>query len=130
MSKMMGGMMGNKNSSMGGGMMNMMKMMMGKSKTSGDEAEGEAPWDMCKKMMSNMSEGFEIAKYATPELRSMFEDWLQQIQDEISKYIEETNSTDNEKIAEHFKISNESVNFILTKLAKIGKIKLKVDKKD
>ncbi len=122
MMNMMSAMMGDKGS---GGMM---KSMMGGSEGSGEEPEG--PWDMCKKMMSTMGRTSELATFATPEVRELFEEWATQIEEEIFAYVQESKTDNTEKIAEHFKLSRNSVTFFLTRLAKKGKINLKAQKID
>jgi hypothetical protein len=108
MPKMMGSMMGN---GTGSPMMNMMSMMMGGKgpmNSTGDqntaESQNEMPWDMCKKMMSSMSKTSELATFATPEVRQLFEEWSAQIEEEIMNYIRESKTNETEKIAEHFKL--------------------------
>jgi DNA-binding CsgD family transcriptional regulator len=132
MPKMMGSMMGGGSSSP---MMNMMSMMMGGKgpmNMTGDEnaIEGqiEMPWDMCKKMMSSMNKTSELATFATPEVRQLFEEWATQIEEEIMDYIKESKTDETEKIAEHFKLSQNSVTYFLTRLATKGKINLKAQK--
>jgi hypothetical protein len=134
MPKMMGSMMGGGS---GSPMMNMMSMMMGGKgpmNMMGDqtstEGQNEMPWDMCKKMMSSMSKTSELATFATPEVRQLFEEWSTQIEEEIMTYIRESKTNETEKIAEHFKLSRESVTYFLTRLAKKGKINLKAQKVD
>ncbi len=118
-SKMMENMMG------GDGMpsmMNMMKGMMGSSKSdNGDEFN---PMDMCKKMMQTYSQSNEMAEFATPELRRLFEEWLQLINEEILHFLKDEDSIDPKIIAKKFNLSEESVNYILGKLAQQGKLKL------
>ncbi len=59
---------------------------------------------------------------APPEIRRLFEEWLGQIEDEILDYTNKAKKIDAEEIAKHFKLSKESVIYILTRLAKKGKI--------
>jgi hypothetical protein len=136
MPKMMSSMMGG---GTGSPMMNMMSMMMGgrgpmsmmknmKGEGSSSEGEMEMPWDMCKKMMSSISKTSELATFATPEVRQLFDEWAAQIEDEILSYIKESKPNDVEKIAEHFKLSRNSVTYFLTRLANKGKINLKAQK--
>jgi hypothetical protein len=135
MPKMMGNMMGGGN---GGGspMMGMMKNMMGGmmgSRKEGDKADsgsmGFNPMEMCQKMMGNMGKSSELAAYATPEVRALFEDWAEQIENEILAFIKTNNNTDPDKIAEHFKLSKDSINFFITKLSQKGKINIKAEAK-
>jgi len=126
MPKMMGSMMGG-----GGGMMNMMGMMMGGGTKAGAQTDGggEMPWDMCKKMMSSMSKTSELATFATPEVRGLFEEWAAQIEEEIFSYIQANPQAELGKIAAQFKLSPASVTYFLTRLANKGKIDLKAWKK-
>jgi hypothetical protein len=132
MPKMMGSMTGG---GTGSPMMNMMGMMMGgkgpmnmmksmKEDGTHSEEQTEMPWDMCKKMMSTMSKTSELATFATPEVRELFEEWAAQIEEEILNFVKESKIYDTEKIAEHFKLSRNSVTFFLTRLANKGKINL------
>jgi hypothetical protein len=123
MPKMMGSMMGGGSGSL---MMNMMSMMMGDKNST--EGQNEMPWDMCKKMMSSMNKTSELATFATPEVRQLFEEWSAQIEEEIMNYIRESKTNETEKIAEHFKLSQNSVAYFLTRLASKGKINLKAQK--
>jgi len=114
MPKMMQGMMGGEGPM--GMMSSMMKRMMGE--------KGEGPMDMCKKMMGNIEKVFELSIYSTSELHTLFEEWLSQIEEEIATKIKEKGEIDSKKLSEEFKLSEESINFILLRLAKKGKIKV------
>jgi len=118
-SKMMAGMMPKM---MGeGGPMGMMRMMMGGGKT--EEAGGESPWDMCRKMMGAMTEGAQTTRFATPEVRGLFDEWAAEIEEEMLQFTEESGEVDVDKAADHFKLSKESTIYFLTRLAQKGKIK-------
>lgn len=118
MPKMMGEIMGG--GSMMGGMMEM--MMQG-------HGEGESPMSMCQKMMSNISRSNDLATFATPEIRGLFEDWVRQIEEELIQFVEKNNTTDPKQIADHFKISEESAVYFLSKLAQKGRVSMKVEKR-
>ena len=115
MPKMMGSMMG------GSGPMGMMRMMMGGGNDA--EAGGEMPWDMCRKMMGAMAEGAQTARFATPEVRGLFDEWAAQIEEEILQFAKDAAGVDVEKAAEHFRLSKESTIYFLTRLAQKGKIR-------
>ena len=133
MPKMMGGGM-----NMMGMMKGMMSGMMGRmsdGSTAETAEEGEDccgdvafnPMEMCRSMMTSIGKSHEMAEFATPELRGLFQDWVQQIEEEILAYVN-TEKGDSKKIAEHFKLSEESVIYILGKLAQKGKINFKPEK--
>jgi hypothetical protein len=113
MPKMMGQMMGNSP------MMGMMSMMMGrKSGDTGKNSEsGKMPWDMCCDMMTGMKETASAAKFATPELRGLFDEWCQQIEKEILDFIKEMKSIKVDEIAEKFNLSEESIKYLLSRMA-------------
>jgi hypothetical protein len=132
MPKMMEQMMGG-GSMMGGGgmgkspMMGMMSMMMGGGKgMSESKGEGKMPWDMCSEMMSGMKETANTAKFATAELRGLFDDWCQQIEKEILAFVKEKGSINIAELSEKFSLTEESIKYLLTSLAKKGLIDFKV----
>jgi hypothetical protein len=119
---------------MGGGsmmgkspMMGMMSMMMGKGKGSSDSGEeNKMPWDMCKDMMSGIKETANTAKFATAELRGLFDEWCQQIEKEILNFVKEKKSINVSELAEKFSLSEESIKYLLTRLANKNLIDFKV----
>ena len=88
------------------------------------EEKGEGPWDMCRRMMEAVGRANDLASYATPELRQIFEEWLGQIEGEILQAAKEGGQSDIASLAQRFKLSAESVQFILFRLARQGKIDL------
>ncbi len=132
MPNMMSGMKEGKGFSMMDMMNNMMCDMMG-NKNEGTEKNysptGFNPMEMCKKMMAAMEKSNDLATYATPEVRALFEEWAEQIENEILDYIKANNNADPEKLAEKFKLSKDSVNFFITKLSQKGKININAQAK-
>lgn len=122
MSGMMGKMMGNNP------MMGMMSMMMGKKGKNfekGDE-KGKMPWDMCSEMMTGIRETANTAKFATSELRGLFDEWCQQIEKELLDFVKEKGSIKIDEMAEKFRLSEESIKFLLSRLANKNLIDYKV----
>lgn len=93
----------------------MMKEMMG---------EGFNPMEMCKGMIDSITKSAEMATYATPELRALFEEWLGQIEAEILEFLKGQKAVTPENVADHFKLSKKSAVFLLAKLAREGKVKI------
>ena len=122
MSGMMGKMMGNNP------MMGMMSMIMGnKGKDSEKGSEGgKMPWDMCCEMMTGMKETANTAKFATSELRGLFDEWCQQIENEILDFIKEKGSIKIPEMAEKFSLSEESIKYLLSRLANKNLIDYKI----
>jgi hypothetical protein len=113
MSGMMGKMMGNNP------MMGMMSMMMGRKgqKSEKGDDKGKMPWDMCCDMMTGMKETANTAKFATSELRGLFDEWCQQIEKELLDFIKEKGSIKVAEITEKFCLSEESIKYLLSRLA-------------
>lgn len=127
MPKMMEQMMGGDSMMGKSPMMGMMSMMMGKGKDSSNSGEeGKMPWDMCKEMMSGFKETANTAKFATAELRGLFDEWCQQIENEILNFVKEKNSINVTELAEKFSLSAESIKYLLTRLANKNLIDFKV----
>lgn len=100
-------------------MSSMMKGMMSR--------EGKNPMEMCKKMMSGIEKTLELSIYSTSELHNIFEEWLSQIEDEVMAKIKEKGKVDTGILAEEFKLGKESIEFIVLRLARKGKIVLNVE---
>ena len=122
MTGMMGKMMGNNP------MMGMMSMMMGKKGNNPEKGDTKSkmPWDMCSEMMTGMKETANTAKFATAELRGLFDEWCQQIEKELLDFIKEKKSIKIDEIAEKFSLSEESVKYLLSRLANKNLIDYKV----
>jgi hypothetical protein len=98
------------------------------AKMHGKGGKGHAPWDMCRDMVSSIHQSHRVATLATPEVQGLFEDWVEQIEQEILIYLKNKDSIDIKDLSQHFKISKDSAYFFLTKLAQRGKIKLSIKK--
>jgi len=88
------------------------------------------PWEMCGEMISSIRQSHRIATMATPEVQALFEDWVEQIEQEMLDYLKDKDSADTKDLAGHFKISRDSAYYFLTRLAQKGKIKLNIKKGD
>lgn len=82
------------------------------------------PVEMSKEVISAISHSYELATYSTPELRGLFNDWLGAIEREVIEFLADRNKVDPDEVAGHFRLERESVIFILSKLAREGKINL------
>lgn len=82
------------------------------------------PTEMSKEVLSAVSQSYELATYSTPELRGLFNDWVYSIEQEILGFLKGHGRVDPDEIAGHFRLTRESVIFMLGKLAREGKIKM------
>jgi hypothetical protein len=114
MPKMMGNMMG------GAGQNPMMGMMIGMMDKKGKDQK--MPWDMCKEMMAGFQETASSAKFATPELRGLFNEWCEQIESEILEFVQKAGEIRLDALSEAFKLSGESIKYLLNRLTSRGLI--------
>jgi hypothetical protein len=77
---------------------------------------------MSKEVLSSINHSYELASYATPELRGLFHDWLGEIELRVIDFVSRRNRVDPQELAAHFKLTTESIIFILGKLAREGKV--------
>lgn len=102
-------------------MMRMMGFMMGGQKEGGEFN----PMEMCKKMMGSAGRGGEAAAFATPEIRTLFEEWARQMDEEILGLLQNGVPSDLDQLATRLKISKESLIFFLARLAQKGEVDLR-----
>ncbi len=97
-------------------MMGMMRKMM--------ENMGDFnPMEMCQTVMASVAKASEMSFYATPEIRSLFEEWLESVEAEIFDFIRKEGEINPKVIAGKFQISESAAKFFLNHLAASGKIK-------
>lgn len=80
---------------------------------------------MSREVLSAISHSYELATYSTPELRGLFHDWLSEIEREIVEYLNDRDRVDPDDVADHFRLQRDSMIFILGKLAREGKIRMR-----
>jgi hypothetical protein len=98
----------------GMGMPSMMQKMM----------EGKADVNlmaMCQAMMTSVGKAAEMAAYATPEVRTLFEEWVRSVEEEVVAVLKARGPLDLAGLAEALKINPESAVYFLGKLVRDGK---------
>ena len=103
-------------------MMGMMRKMM----ESGDDFN---PMEMSQSVLKAVSKASEMSFYATPEIRTMFEEWLASVEEEIFEFVHAENEINLNNITNHFKISKSAATFFLNHLAASGRIKAEFSEK-
>jgi len=79
------------------------------------------PMAMCQAMMTSISKAAEMAAYATPEVRTLFEEWTRSVEEEILTVLKARGKVDLNELASQLKISPESALYFLGKLIRDGK---------
>jgi hypothetical protein len=95
-------------------MQEMMQKMMGGMKEFN-------PMAMCQAMMSSVSKSAEMAAYATPEVRTLFEEWTRSVEEEVLTILKAQGQMDLNQLAARLKVNQESALYFLAKLVRDGK---------
>ena len=78
---------------------------------------------MCSEMLNAIRQTNALAIHATPELQQAFGQWLKATEDEVMTLVS-GGTTDTSALASALKLSEESVRYVLNRLAEAGKITL------
>ncbi len=95
-------------------MQEMMQKMMGGMKEFN-------PMAMCQAMMTSVSRSAEMAAYATPEVRTLFEEWARSVEEEVLGILKARGLADLNQLAAQLKVNPESALYFLGKLVREGK---------
>jgi transcription initiation factor IIE alpha subunit len=68
-------------------------------------------------MMNGIKETANTAKFATSELRGLFNEWCQQIEKELLDFVKEKGAIKVDEMAEKFSLSEDSIKYLLSRLA-------------
>lgn len=82
------------------------------------------PAAMCQAMMTSVGKAAEMAAYATPEVRTLFEEWAQSVEKEVLAALARRGPLDLAGLAAELKISPESALYFLGKLVREGKARI------
>lgn len=80
---------------------------------------------MCEEMLGAMQKTTEMAAFATPELRLLFDGWLAGLESETLKVLRERGDMAVAPLAETLNISEDATTYLLARLKKQGKIDLR-----
>lgn len=103
----------------GMGMPPMMQQMMQKMMAGMQEFN---PMAMCQAMITSVGKAAEMAAYATPEVRTLFEEWARSVEEEVLALLKSRGQLDLAGLASALRISPESALCFLGKLVRDGKV--------
>ena len=84
---------------------------------------------MSKEVLAAISHSYELSSYAPPEVQNLFDDRLTEIECLITAFVNRKNQVDPDEVAREFKLKRDSVFFIISKLAREGKITMQATTK-
>jgi hypothetical protein len=80
--------------------------------------------DMCKSMMESINNTAKMAGFATSEVRALFEEWANEVENEVLSLIKTSGQVNPVDIAQELKISQDSALYFVSKLIREKKIKV------
>lgn len=84
--------------------------------------EGVDPTHMCQSLVDKVFQSKQLKAVADPEILVLFEDWLEELEEEIIAQVRENPSQDPAVLAEDLGLSKSGTLFLITKLQREGRI--------
>ena len=85
-------------------------------------AEGVDPTQMCQSLVDKVARSRQLSAIAEPELLVLFEDWLEELEEEATRIIEIHGFKDAGELARRLKVSLKGAHFLISKLEGAGKL--------
>jgi len=84
--------------------------------------EGVDPTAMCRSLVERVSQSEQLRSVTDPEILLLFEDWLEELENETVIVVKRRGSLTPEELATELGLSESGSMFLLTKLKRDGKI--------
>lgn len=84
--------------------------------------EGVDPTKMCQSLVDKVARSKQLRSVTDPELLVLFEDWLEELEAEVTAYLEQHPGSDAPAIAAHLGLSGSGAAFLVAKLGREEKI--------
>ena len=87
--------------------------------------EGVDPKDMCQGLMNKLAQSEQLMAVADPQVLVLFEDWLEELEAEVLALMQSRGLLDEKALADKLGLSRRGATFLLSKLAREGKLPVK-----
>jgi hypothetical protein len=77
---------------------------------------------MCQSLVDKVFQSKQLRAVADPEILILFEDWLEELEEEIVSEIKKTPTQDPDVLANGLGLSKSGTTFLITKLQREGRI--------
>jgi len=84
--------------------------------------EGVDPTAMCRSLVEKISESEQLRSVTDPEILILFEDWLEELENETVTVIKRKGSVTPKDLSNELGLSESGSMFLITKLKRDGKI--------
>jgi predicted HTH transcriptional regulator len=84
--------------------------------------EGVDPTQMCRSLVEKVARGQQLQAETDPGLLMLFEDWLEELEEEMASWVKESSRRDPRELAQKLGISEAGAAFLLRKLQQEGRL--------
>ncbi len=84
--------------------------------------EGVDPTQMCQRLVDKVAQSKQLLAITDPDLLVLFEDWFEELEEEIVSLIDKHGSLNPVELAEKLGLSQRGATFLLSKLKREGKL--------
>ena len=84
--------------------------------------EGIDPAQMCQNLVDKVAQSKQLMGITDPELLVLFEDWLEELEDEVVTLVKEHCRLDAGELAGRLGLSHRGLTFLLSKLKRENKL--------
>lgn len=84
--------------------------------------EGVDPTQMCQRLVDKVAQSKQLMAMTDPDLLVLFEDWFEELEEEIIALVKEHGSLNPEELAEKIGLSLRGATFLHSKLSREGKL--------
>ena len=84
--------------------------------------EGVDPTEMCQSLVDKVAQSKQLMAITDPELLVLFEDWLEELEDEVMALVRRHGPLDAQDLARTLGLSQRGATFLVSKLNREGKL--------
>ncbi len=83
--------------------------------------EGVDPTQMCQSLVDKVAQSKQLLAIADPAILALFEDWLEELEEEVKKLLKAHGSLEKKELADKLGLSLRGAKFLLSKLQRENK---------
>ena len=84
--------------------------------------EGVDPTQMCQSLVNKVTQSKQLMAISNPEVLVLFEDWLEELEDEVITFTGQHENLTAEELAKKLGLSFRGADFLISKLKREGKM--------
>ena len=84
--------------------------------------EGVDPTQMCQSLVDKVAQSKQLMAITDPELLVLFEDWFEELEDEVMALVKRHGPLDAQDLARTLGLSQRGATFLISKLNREGKL--------